>query len=356
MKTLLALSVSTLLLLTLILGTGCNEELDIAAPPPDELTTPLDTTSHDFVWEFDTIAIQYSMINSVAALSPDDIWVTGKFFQHDSLGRPDAKPIGNVAHWDGKEWTFHGFNSAGVESWYEMHDAYARHADNLWVCGGGPFQWDGAKWTTYRYDGFGFGSGIIETWATENAEYVCVVGQDRSCAYYRKDDPQFRKVNIPYQEDCLDVTGTEDGTMYVAAGSQEPYFGHIYKITPDRQAEVFLACPRMDPHTIWFMNGEIHFGAAYDLYRIDEKNGNSAVKVLTASDHLVEEDHEKENNIVVMMQHNRNLHYNGSTWQEFEIPYPRMLWMQDVDVIGKDIYFAALSPDQYCVLVHGRRL
>ncbi len=354
MKTLLTLSFGLLILVAMFLGTGCQDDLDIVTADTDPVVAPLDTTSHDFVWEFDTIAVQYSMINSVAALSPDDIWVTGKFFQHDSLGRPDAKPIGNVAHWNGKEWTYHGFNSSGYESWYEMDDAFATSADNLWVCGGSPFQWDGAKWTTHGYDGFYFGSGIIETWASKNADYVCVVGLDRSCAYYRKDDPQFRKVVIPYQEDCLDVTGTEDGTMYVAAGMNDPYNGHIYIVTPERQATVYLDCPGMDPYALWFMNGHLHFSSGRNIYRIDSENGNEAIKILEVCDHIREEDHEQENNIVVMLQSNINLHYNGSTWKEFRIPYSASLRMQDVDVIGKDVYFATLSPDQYCVLVHGR--
>ncbi|MBE0642588.1 MAG: hypothetical protein IH600_00740 [Bacteroidetes bacterium] len=299
------------------------------------------------------------MINSVAAVSPTDIWVTGKFFQYDSLGIPDAKPIGNVAHWNGKEWTYHGFNSSGYESWYEMDDAFATSADNLWVCGGSPFQWNGATWTTHGYDGFYFGSGIIETWASSDARYVCVVGLDRSCAYYRKDDPQFRKVIIPYKEDCLDVTGTEDGTMYVAAGSNthDNYNGHIYRITPDRSAEVYYIASTMDPFTIWIENDEVRFTNASRIYRLIEVEGRVESRFVYEADlHILEEDHDSENNIFLMLQRGNFLHWNGSTWKQISIPYQGEFWGHDLDVNGRDVYFVGFGTGQYCVIAHGRQI
>ncbi|MFZ1730649.1 MAG: hypothetical protein WBQ23_11710 [Bacteroidota bacterium] len=357
MKTLLALYLAIPLLIALLFASGCQDDIEIITPKPDPESSVLDTTSHDFVWEFDTVAVQFSSITSVAALSPTDIWVTGKFFKHDSLGNPDPKPIGNVAHWNGSEWTYHGFNSSGYESWYEMDDAFATSADNLWVCGGSPFQWDGAKWKTHGYDGFTFGGGIAETWATADAKYACVVSVDKSCAYYRYDDPAFRKVLIPSEaEDCLDVVGLEDGTMFVGAGARNSPEGHIYRITPDRKAEVYHDCSGKDPFAIWFQNGDLHYGSGHNIFRIDRNNHKYARPVLEASDHIIEEDHDEENNVVVMMQANEFLHFNGATWMQISIPYPASLHMRDVDVSGKEVYFVAFSPDQYCIVVRGRRL
>ncbi|MBR9976594.1 MAG: hypothetical protein KFH87_00780, partial [Bacteroidetes bacterium] len=225
------------LLLGSMLLVSCGD--DALPVDPGNDTHIRDTTSHDFVWSFDTVAAPFSAINSIAVISPDNLWVTGQFFPYDSLGRPYGTPVGNVAHWNGREWTFHGFNSSGLQSWHEMHDAFARNADNIWVSGGGPFQWDGARWITHWYDGFRFGSGVRATWVTEDARFACVVGLRRSIAYYRADDPHFRQVHIPFDEDCLDVKGTEDGTMYVAGASLDPYGGHIYRVHPDRSVEVY---------------------------------------------------------------------------------------------------------------------
>jgi hypothetical protein len=345
------------LLLMLLLVAACQD--DIAPVTPPEPPAPLDTTSHDFVWDFDTVGVQFSSINSIAVVSPTDYWVTGKFFRYDSLGRPDSRPVGNVAHWNGKTWTMHGFNSSGHQSWYEMDDAFARGPDNVWVCGGSPFQWNGAKWITHGYEGFYFGSGILETWVSADAKYACVVGLDRSCAYYRADDPHFRKVQIPHQGDCLDVTGLEDGTMYVAEGCKDPYGGYIYRVTPDRKAEIYCSAPTMDPYTLWFQGGRLYFASTRRIYEIVENGsgtGKYARPILEVALNIVEEDHEEENSIFLMMQRGNFLHWNGSTWKQIAIPYPGAFLAHDVDVCGKDVYFVGFGTGQYCVIAHGRQL
>ncbi len=343
------------LLLALLFAAACED--DIAPVIPPDPPAPLDTTSHDFVWDFDTVGVAFSLIKSIAVVSPTDYWVTGQFFRYDSLGRPDSRPVGNVAHWNGKTWTMHGFNSSGHQSWYEMDDAFARGPDNVWVCGGSPFQWNGAKWITHGYEGFYFGSGIIETWVSADAKYACVVGLDRSCAYYRADDPYFRKVQIPHQGDCLDVTGLEDGTMYVAAGCKDPYGGYIYRVTPDRKAEVYCIAATMDPYAIWIQDGAVHFASTKVIWRVTEDNlGTHTRAVYEADLNIVEEDHEEENSIFLMQQRGCFLHWNGSTWKQIAIPYPGVFLAHDLDVCGKDIYFVGFGTGQYCVIAHGRQL
>ncbi|MBE0642639.1 MAG: hypothetical protein IH600_01005 [Bacteroidetes bacterium] len=59
MKTTQTLAVGIALLFAIAFGTACRE--DAAPVSPDPPSAPLDTTSHDFVWEFDTVAIQYSL-------------------------------------------------------------------------------------------------------------------------------------------------------------------------------------------------------------------------------------------------------------------------------------------------------
>lgn len=355
MNTIRTLALGITLLVAIFLATSCRDD----APPvsPDPLSAG-DTTSHDFVWDFDTLGLQYSGITSVAAVSANDVWVTGKFFMNDSNGVQIPAAVGNVAHWDGKAWTFKGFNSGGLQSWYLMADAFVRGADNLWLCGGSPFQWDGAKWITHKYGEPVRGDGIVETWATLDAKYACVISTNNFCFYYRHDDPVFRKVNLPnrFDEDCLDVVGLEDGTMFVGAGSRGADTASIYRISPIRQAKLYHKCPDADPYTLWMMNGTLHYGANRTIYRIDNNNPEQRSTLLTASESIIEEDHDKENHMIVMMHSNTQLHYNGSTWQEIYIPYPKSLAMHDVDVCGRDVYFVAFSPDQYCIVVHGRQL
>ena len=260
---LLALGIT--LLVVIFLATGCDEDAPVTTEPPT--TTPADTTSHDFVWEFDTIGIQFSLITSVAAIAPDDIWVTGQFFRNDSLGKPISKPEGNVAHWNGREWTIHRFNSTGRTSWHLMHEAYARGPENIWISGGGPHHWDGVSWTPYVYKNKEkFGSGVIETWASKNAEYACVVGLNRSCGYYRKGETEFTKLNIPDPMDCIDLVGFEDGTVYVASG--DAINGIIYKVTPDHQVREYHRIYGGEPRALWWQDGDLHYAKHFEIRRV----------------------------------------------------------------------------------------
>lgn len=350
---LFAVALGTLLLV--FLAIGCTEESEPVTPPPPP-SAP-DTTSHDFVWEFDTLAGQYSFINAVAAISPTDIWVTGKFFLRDSLGKSDGIPDGNAAHWNGKEWTYHGFNSLGIESWHELDDAYCRGPNNIWICGGGPFQWDGAKWTTHNYTyGQTFGSGILEVYSTEHADYVGVVGLNQSLAYYRKDDGKFTKIYIPEKVDCLDITGLEDGTMYVAAGGEGN--GYIYKVTPDRKVAIEHIIRGRQPRAIWLKDGKLHYCIRGEIYRLEKPYDQYVDRLVYTAEHSInEQDHEQENNMYfALIPEGMFLHWNGSTWKTVRIPYPSQLHTLDLDVCGKDIYFTAVVPGQFCVLAHGRQL
>jgi hypothetical protein len=264
--------------------------------------------------------------------------------------------VGNVAHWNGREWTYHGFNSAGRESWYEMHDAFARNADNVWVSGGGPFHWDGAKWTTYRYTNNDvFGGGIKAIWATEDAEYACVVARGNSCAYFRKDDGKFVKLQLPHNVDCMDVKGKEDGTMYVAASND--FGGYIYQVTPDRKVAQYFRVAGSKPRAVWLQDNEVYFAAGKGIYRITEVDGQRVERSVTGSrDYFMKQDHETENNMFFMLQHQYFLHWNGSTWKEIEIPSGEILRTYDIDVTGNNVYFVGYVGAQYCVLARGRQL
>ncbi|MDX9760122.1 MAG: hypothetical protein RBU27_13265, partial [Bacteroidota bacterium] len=248
------------------------------------------------------------------------------------------------------------FNSTGRTSWHLMYDAYARGPENVWVAGGGPFHWDGAKWTAFLYENREpFGSGVIETWASENAEYACVVGLNRACGYYRKGDREFTKLNIPDQMDCIDLVGFEDGTVYVASGDVSN--GIIYKVTPDEKVLEYHRFSGGEPRAIWWQDGDIHYAKHFEIRRIvDSGNGLVDRYVFEAKQQFLEEDHDEENNIYFMLQRGYFLHWNGSTYKEILIPYPGEFWSHDIDVNGKDVYFVGFGTGQYCVIAHGRQI
>ena len=61
----------------------------------DQTKCLMDTTSHNFIWEIDTLGIGGSYLNDVAIIDENNIWVVGNI-------ETDTATY-NAAHWDGNE-------------------------------------------------------------------------------------------------------------------------------------------------------------------------------------------------------------------------------------------------------------
>jgi archaellum component FlaG (FlaF/FlaG flagellin family) len=67
-----------------------------------EVTT-LDSTSHIWHSQIDTIGFPFSYLVDVAIVSQAEIWTGGYFYLRDSLGQIESDPY-NCAQWDGTRW------------------------------------------------------------------------------------------------------------------------------------------------------------------------------------------------------------------------------------------------------------
>tara|TARA_B100000315_G_scaffold210472_1_gene206771 strand:- start:11 stop:451 length:441 start_codon:yes stop_codon:yes gene_type:complete len=69
----------------------------------------LDTTSHNFVWELDTLGGYNSVLRDVAIIDENNAWVVGNI-ETDSMEY-------NAAHWNGYEWELNGIYVASQMLW-----------------------------------------------------------------------------------------------------------------------------------------------------------------------------------------------------------------------------------------------
>jgi hypothetical protein len=66
--------------------------------------TTMDTTSHNFTWQIDTLGDgNSSVLKDVTILSDTCAWAVGEIYKKDSLGNWDNEPYG-AAHWNGTKW------------------------------------------------------------------------------------------------------------------------------------------------------------------------------------------------------------------------------------------------------------
>lgn len=116
---------------------------------------PTDTTSHNFIWEIDTLGTKdISLIRDIVAISPNDVWAVGSIsiydpYEQDSTGWWINKY--NAAHWDGEKWTlkcipFKDYLSF-IYSHGEIFSVCAFDSNDVWFTDGGSLtRWNGKEY------------------------------------------------------------------------------------------------------------------------------------------------------------------------------------------------------------------
>ncbi len=105
-------SALTLFLAFLLTGfTGCEKPTE-----PKAETPKADTTSHNFVWDVDTIGYRNTTLSDGVIINENDMWVAGEIYP-DSASYWNG-PRHGLAHWDGKKWT----TEVVMARWYPDND------------------------------------------------------------------------------------------------------------------------------------------------------------------------------------------------------------------------------------------
>jgi len=191
---------------------------DIRTEYSDTLSAmTMDTTSHNFTWEIDTLGEYGSYLNDVWIVNENDIWVVGNIVT-DSMEY-------NMAHWDGVEWELMGLVSQdeqignpGIDPIIENYssntiDLFAIHYFNendIWVLSSYPTHWDGEGWTMYHLHNMGIIYGGLSNgamWGTSSSN-MYFVGFGGKIVHY--DGNEFVKMESGTDVDLKDIYGIVD--------------------------------------------------------------------------------------------------------------------------------------------------
>jgi len=96
----------------------------IATDSSEEVfATTMDTTSHNFTWEIDTLGNYGSYLNDVAIVAENNIWVVG-YITTDTATY-------NAAHWNGSEWEL-----ILIDRIVDCDGVYAFNNNEIWFSDG----------------------------------------------------------------------------------------------------------------------------------------------------------------------------------------------------------------------------
>lgn len=121
----------------------------------------MDTTSHDFVWEFEALGTEACFPSDIWIVNESEIYVVGQLRRHH--GDPERF---NLAKYDGFEWEYQKVGSAGSL----LNSIFYFSENDIWltdICE--PYHWDGNVWTRFNL-GEGFNNCVgSDSWGSSSS-------------------------------------------------------------------------------------------------------------------------------------------------------------------------------------------
>jgi len=171
-----------------------------------------DTTSHNFIWEIDTLGEYGSYLNDVAIVNENDIWVVGNI-------ETDTATY-NAAHWDGNEWELKQFIYSPSGIVHAGGSIQVFDENNIIIVAGTIFTWDGIVWEEWNIEVGTFPGGINAIWGT-SSDNMYFVGYGGSIVHYG--GTSFELMESGTDVNLKDIDGTEDGEYLFAVGRDNNY-------------------------------------------------------------------------------------------------------------------------------------
>lgn len=282
----------------------------------------VDTTSHDFVWEIDTLGKYPSILMDVAVIDENTILAVGDI--NTDSGRF------NAARWDGCKWTVFDIEAQYMGSMTNpnLYRICYFSENDIWVidvCA--PYHWDGNEWTLFHIQDMGLdacaGLGI---WGTSSSNIYFVGGRGTIIHY---DGQDFTKIEPNSDLRVNDVWGSSETDVYFCQYdiSSRPssvlyYDGQqlttkYYFESVDYESKVLAG----SVHTIWAYGDTLYAGCSSGVWKESLKTGKGKMTSwLDICGDWVYPNRirgQENNDIFVVGNWMKMAHYNGVSWKSF---------------------------------------
>lgn len=284
-----------------------------------------DTTSHEFIWQIDTVGINQSYLLDVTYVNENDIWAVGEINTIDT-GIPDSngtiiRPY-NAVHWNGAKWELHRLKTAifeGQPGEALITAVYAFASNDIWMFSyaGSYLHWDGLNWKTefvWEHQGT-----IYTIWGF-SSEDLYFAGTNGSLTHY--DGNSFRLLPTGTNLDIWDIWGKKNpktGENEILALASDQFGNEGRKLLKIDESIQSLPTDGLTNHlsSIWFESGEKYYICGNGLYEND--NLSSRWIKLENQINFYKTEIRGNNKYDVFMVGSFGLlsHYNGKTWYHY---------------------------------------
>jgi len=272
----------------------------------------LPTTSHDFIWEIDTLGHYGSYLKDAWIVNEDNIWVVGNI-------ETDSGEY-NAGHWNGEEWKL-------IQVWgnIPLYSIWYFNENNIWVTTFGlPIHWDGNQWTLYHIQNMGLAASAgFGIWAS-SPDDIYFVGLEGSIVHYN--GSSFMKIESGTDIELKNIHGNENGDYIFVAGWEDSGRSvalqlHEATITTLYSAEHFGPNNNYGKvQAVTVINDVAYFSTRAGLWRYKYLTGESNLLISNPdvfSYMSIETSGANDiNDIMFMGLWFTTFHYNGDTWYE----------------------------------------
>jgi len=327
----------------------------------------MDTTSHYFIWEIDTLGNYGSYLKDTWIVDENNIWVVGNI-------ETDSGTY-NAAKWDGDKW-----NIFRISFYYrsdlistELYSIYYFSENDIWVTTYSfPVHWNGSEWTLYHIQDMGLdastGFGI---WGTSSSN-IYFVGRKGSIVHY--EGSTFTKMESGIEINFKDIYGNGSEVSAVGYETDGELGGqsvalHFHNGTWSTIRHEYNFYPYNDPHawgmisTVWAYGKYAYYMSWAGLMKYNPEKNNSEewfskYDMNTDDKYIVRIRGNALNDIMLADNWAYFIHYNGQSWKTCYEVYNQLPNGQ-IDINGMDykdnliVAVGELSRSWQAVIIRG---
>jgi hypothetical protein len=295
--------------------------------------TTMDTTSHNFTWQVDTISTGSTCVaNDVFIVNDTCVYIVGQFNESDSLGKKKGGVCG-AGVWDGKKWKTMKLYDEQTNLIAPLHGITVFGTTDFWLTEGAVWKWDGISSQTQ----ISFINYLLpepfplmrKLWGTSSSN-LYGVGTAGTIIHFNGFNWQMYNVENDVQ--LTDIWGSPDGSVVWASGyyTDQPgtylfkYYGTNWRMAYDGTNSRFSFTPDSISgiiSTVWTnSNKKVYVGAGAGIF-LSEANANWKSRLITPFGWLRTFPNRIRgngiNDLFIVGTYGFIGHYNGSTCKQY---------------------------------------
>lgn len=340
--------------------TSCKKDLSpIDKEKKEEFCQITDTTSHNFVFEIDTLGKFGSYLFDVTAIDERNVWLVGKI---DLIDGPESDKY-NALKWNGDSLEYHKLDVSigeGDPLILQLRAALSFSKNDIWFFSSGSYvHWDGKEWTSDVVSGRR--GSIKKAWGSGPDNFY-IVGSNGSITHYN--GSSFTLMDSGTDRDLHDIAGyidpeTQLNHIWVAGELiLLHYDGTKWEKVWD-DANPLLPDSYNHPGALYAPDHSKLLVAAYFPvhirgYCINTIDTSQYKQLFSGKFFAFDIAAQSINDLFVTGSANRVAHFNGSTL----MTYPQMIGTSNntgVAYINDQVFITGTLSGQIAIFIRGKR-